>query len=126
MRAVVEVLVEAGGLTVPEIGRRLDLPRQPVQRHVNDLVGCHALATRPNPAHRRSVLVEVTPSGRAAFGRIRAAERAELAGLAEECSDARLRSATAVLAALDRDVRAKVAERRALGSVDLERGGVAR
>lgn len=112
MRAVVEVLAEGGDATVPAIGRRMDLPRQAVQRHVDDLVALGHVTPRPNPAHRRSVLIALTPAGQGAFGRVRASEFAELAGLAPECSATELRTAVRVLMALDRDVRAKAGERR--------------
>lgn len=112
MRAVVEVLAEGGEATVPAIGRRMDLPRQAVQRHVDDLRARRHVTTRSNPAHRRSMLITLTDAGRAAFDRVRTSELAELAGLAPECSDTELRTAIRVLTALERDVRAKAGERR--------------
>ncbi|MBC2934642.1 MarR family winged helix-turn-helix transcriptional regulator [Nocardioides sp. zg-1228] len=109
MRAVVEALADQGDATVPAIGQLLDLPRQAVQRHVNDLVVRGHVDTHPNPTHRRSVLVRLTDDGLDAFERVRAAEMLELADLADECSSSELLIASRVLAALLRDVRAKAA-----------------
>ena len=60
-----------------------------------------------NPAHRRSVLVEPTAEGRAAFGAVHAHELAALADLAITCTDEDLRTAARVLAALDHDIRGR-------------------
>lgn len=109
MRAVIEVLVEGGDATVPMIAQRMDLPRQAVQRHVNDLLGLGHVETLANPAHRRSVLVTVTAEGRQAFARMRRSELAELSTLAPERSADDLRLAAEVLADLNRGIRDKAA-----------------
>ena len=109
-RAVVEVLREAGAATVPDIARRMDLPRQAVQRHVNDLATLGHVEQRTNPAHRRSVLIALTPDGAATFDRVRTRELRDLETLAAGCSTADLRTAAHVLAVLDRDVRARAAQ----------------
>lgn len=109
-RAVVEVLCDAGAATVPDIARRMDLPRQAVQRHVNELAALAHVEQRTNPAHRRSVLIALTPEGSATFARVRTAELADLETLAKECSDAELRTTARVLAACDREIRARAAD----------------
>ena len=81
-RAVVQVLVEGGAATVPQIAARLDLARQNVQRHVDALVELGHVARRANPEHRRSVLIEPTPEGRSTFATMHATELGELASLA--------------------------------------------
>ena len=108
-RAVAEVLAAEGASTVPQIARAMDLPRQAVQRHVDELVRRGDVASRANPAHLRSVLIDLTASGASRFDRVRAAEIGELTGLAADCSAAELRTAAKVLASLDRDIRAKAA-----------------
>jgi DNA-binding MarR family transcriptional regulator len=108
-RAVLEVLAEHGPATVPAIGDRLDLARQGVQRHVNDLLKRGYVESRPNPAHRRSVLIALTGGGTEVIGRIRDAELRELATLAPECTEQEIATAAKVLAALSRDVRRRVA-----------------
>lgn len=110
MRAVLEVLAEQGPSTVPAVAERLDLARQGVQRHVNDLTRLGCVEARPNPAHRRSVLIAMTPSGAALFGRIREQELRHLARMAEDCTEEEIAVAGKVLAALGRDVRRRATD----------------
>lgn len=111
MRAVLEVLAEHGAATVPAIAQRLDLARQGVQRHVDDLLTLRYVETRDNPAHRRSVLVVRTAAGTTAIDRIRSDELRDLATMAPECTPAEIATATKVLQALSRDVRKRATGR---------------
>ncbi len=106
-RAVMEVLVAEAPMTVPQVASRLSLARQNVQRQVGELTRLGHVHTIQNPVHRRSVLVEPTAEGRAAFLALRARELAALADLAATCTDEDLRTAARVLAALDHDIRAR-------------------
>ncbi|MCE0539564.1 MarR family winged helix-turn-helix transcriptional regulator [Kineosporia rhizophila] len=107
MRAVLQILQQQGPLTVPAIAERLDLARQGVQRHVNDLAALHLVVSQTNPGHRRSVLIAVTGQGRDVFARLMTAERERLEGhTALDCSAEDLQTALRVLQALNRDVRA--------------------
>jgi DNA-binding MarR family transcriptional regulator len=110
MRAVLEVLAEAGAVTVPELAARLELARQGVQRLVNELMGLGYVEVRDNPRHRRSVLIAVTPVGHGVFSRLRAAELEQLGGMAVECSPEEIAAAAKVLRALNRDVRKRALE----------------
>ena len=109
MRAVLEVLADLGPATVPAIGDRLDLARQGIQRHVNDLGALGLVEARPNPAHRRSVLICLTPAGRDRFDGIREDELGHLDKMAAECDREEIDAAVKVLRALDRDVRRRAA-----------------
>ncbi|MEV6304380.1 MarR family winged helix-turn-helix transcriptional regulator [Actinoplanes sp. NPDC051861] len=109
MRAVLEILAESGPTTVPTIAARLDLARQGVQRHVNDLIELGHVEQQENPAHRRSVLIALTPAGTERFGRIRDDELRELSELAPECSADDITTTVRVLTALHRDIRRKAA-----------------
>lgn len=111
-RAVLEMLTESGPMTVPAIGERLDLARQGIQRHVDDLIGLGLAESRPNPAHRRSVLIAATPAGTTLFTRIRSAELARLGTMAAGHSDEDLATALRVLQDLNRDVRRRATELR--------------
>ncbi|MEU9052569.1 MarR family winged helix-turn-helix transcriptional regulator [Streptomyces sp. NPDC048384] len=51
-------------LTVAQAARRLGVARQGVQRLANDLTNESLIAFRPNPDHRSSPLLELTPTGR--------------------------------------------------------------
>ena len=104
-RAVLEILAEHGATPVPAIGHRLDLARQGVQRHVNDLLALGYVTARPNPAHRRSVLIALTPAGTEVIARVRDDELRQLAGLAQDCTSAEIATAAKVLRSLSRDVR---------------------
>ncbi|MCO8270570.1 MarR family winged helix-turn-helix transcriptional regulator [Actinoplanes sp. TRM 88003] len=104
-RAVLEVLAEHGPATAPAIGERLDLARQGIQRHVNDLVALGLAVARENPAHRRSVLIELTDTGAKRFERIRADELGHLDAMAADCTDDEIATALKVLRSLNRDVR---------------------
>jgi DNA-binding MarR family transcriptional regulator len=109
-RAVLEILAEHGAATVPAIGDRLDLARQGVQRHVNDLLAAGCVETRPNPAHRRSVLIALTRRGAEMIDRIHAGELRDLAGLAQDCTEDEIATAAKVLRSLSRDVRRRALE----------------
>ncbi|MCI2418552.1 MarR family transcriptional regulator [Saccharopolyspora sp. K220] len=75
VRAVLERLELSGTAeTVPQIARTLELSRQFVQRMVNDALEQGFVTLRPNPAHRRSALVELTGPGYAAIRAVQAAE----------------------------------------------------
>jgi DNA-binding MarR family transcriptional regulator len=110
MRAVLEILAEHGPAPVPSIGDRLDLARQGVQRHVNDLLALGYVESRPNPAHRRSVLIGLTRTGAEVIDRIRDDELRQLAGLAQDCTSAEIATAAKVLRSLSRDVRRRAGE----------------
>ena len=107
MRAVLEVLAEHGPATVPSIGDRLDLARQGVQRHVDDLVERGCAEVRANPEHRRSVLIALTAAGSEAIRRIGADERRHLGEMARDCTPEEIAAAVKVLRALNRDVRGR-------------------
>jgi DNA-binding MarR family transcriptional regulator len=63
-RAVLEFLDRGGAQTVPELARSRSVSRQHIQSSVNELVELGWIETRPNPAHRRSRLIELTQTGR--------------------------------------------------------------
>lgn len=110
MRAVLEVLAEHGPAPVPALGDRLDLARQGVQRHVNDLLALGYVESRPNPAHRRSVVIALTRTGGEVIGRVRDDELRQLAGLAPDCTLQEIATAAKVLRSLSRDVRRRAGE----------------
>ena len=55
--------LEGRPLTVAQIGRRMGLSRQAVQRVVNDLVSDDVLELRDNPDHKRAKLVVLSQKG---------------------------------------------------------------
>jgi DNA-binding MarR family transcriptional regulator len=110
MRAVLEILADHGPAAVPAIADRLDLARQGVQRHVDDLIGLGYVEARPNPAHRRSVLIALTPAGAELIDRVRNDELRHLAAMAQDCTSEEITAAVKVLRALNRDVRRRATQ----------------
>ncbi|MEJ2864249.1 MarR family winged helix-turn-helix transcriptional regulator [Actinomycetospora flava] len=100
VRAVLDALAGCGPTTVPALGRTLALSRQFVQRSVDDAAGRGWVRTRENPAHRRSVLVELTASGEQTLTDVRDGERRELGALEEALDPDDLDACLRVLRAL--------------------------
>jgi DNA-binding MarR family transcriptional regulator len=78
VRAVLERLQAAGPQTVPTIAAALVLSRQFVQRNVDAAAARGWVRAAPNPAHRRSVLIELTPEGARMIAAVTAREHAVL------------------------------------------------
>ncbi|MFG2227342.1 MarR family winged helix-turn-helix transcriptional regulator [Streptomyces sp. NPDC048644] len=98
IRAVLDLLREHGPLTVPQMGRAQALSRQFVQRMVNDAVARDLVETRPNPAHQRSPLIQLTGRGRAAITAVTTRERALLRQIEGDLTDADVTACLRVLA----------------------------
>lgn len=86
-RAVLDLLHRRGPMTVPQMGQVLALSRQFLQRTVNEAVDRSWVVSRANPAHRRSHLIELTPSGRATIATVAEREQAALGELGSDLSD---------------------------------------
>lgn len=86
-------------LTVAEIARRvgLGLTRQSVQRVADLLVDKGWAAYRDNPAHRRAKLLEPTPDGRHALGRLAADQHQWADAVGDAVGEDALRQALTVL-----------------------------
>ncbi|ELS50346.1 MarR family winged helix-turn-helix transcriptional regulator [Streptomyces viridochromogenes] len=63
-------VVSEDPLTVPQAARRLGVSRQNVQRVANDLVALGLAAYAPNPEHRGSPLLTLTPRGEDSLARV--------------------------------------------------------
>ena len=74
-RAVIEFLYPDEQLSVPDIARRYNVSRQHVQITANRLLDNALLESVPNPRHKRSRLVQLTPEGQAFTDEMRARER---------------------------------------------------
>ena len=79
VRAILDLLLRGGAMTVPQLGRAQSLSRQFVQRMVNEAVAAGLVELTENPAHRRSRLVGLTATGRTAIEGVAAREHAQLA-----------------------------------------------
>jgi DNA-binding MarR family transcriptional regulator len=89
-----------GDWTVPRIARRLGVTRQAVQRTVDALAADHLVVSTANPDHKRSVLVRLTDTGRAALAAITTEADARLAQAPPAISARDLQVARSVLRAL--------------------------
>ncbi|MFG2285604.1 MarR family winged helix-turn-helix transcriptional regulator [Streptomyces sp. NPDC048595] len=76
--ALLDALRSEGPRTVPQLARSMGLDRQPVQRWVNHAAELGLVVTAPNPAHRRSSLIQLTTEGAAAIRGIQEFEATEL------------------------------------------------
>lgn len=97
VRAVLDLLRERGPMTVPQMRRAQSLSRQFVQRMVNDAAAQGLVESIPNPAHQRSVLIQLTADGRAAIGAIVAREHAVLRQTGGNLTDADVAASIRVL-----------------------------
>ncbi len=102
--------IEDGPSTIAQIARSWGLARQSVQRVADALVEERYCLYEENPVHRRAQLLRITPRGRRALHRIKAAQRAWADAAGAEIGEADLRKANAVLA-------------RAIRAVDRQRPG---
>ena len=87
VRAVLNML-RHGPLTVPQMGRAQAISRQFVQRMVNDAVGRGLVEPVPNPAHKRSPLIRLTPDGETAITAVLTREHAILDRAGADLADA--------------------------------------
>lgn len=84
MRDVMSALLVSDASTVPQLARALGVSRQHVQKLVDQLWERDLTTFRPNPAHARSPLVELTDKGRAVVETIRECEQALIGELAAD------------------------------------------
>ncbi|MEU9112351.1 MarR family winged helix-turn-helix transcriptional regulator [Streptomyces sp. NPDC048483] len=97
VRAVLDLLLERGPMTVPQMGRAQALSRQFVQRMVNDATARQLVEITPNPAHQRSSLIRLTGDGRAAITAVTTHEQALLRQVGGDLTDADLTACVHVL-----------------------------
>ncbi|AJT67334.3 hypothetical protein T261_5718 [Streptomyces lydicus] len=97
--ALLDALRSQGPRTVPQLARTMGLDRQPVQRWVNHAAELGLVATAPNPAHRRSSLIELTAEGSELMRGIQESEAAELR---RALSDLSAQEVSTTLRVLDR------------------------
>ncbi|MEU9122405.1 MarR family transcriptional regulator [Streptomyces sp. NPDC048506] len=103
--ALLDALRTEGPRTVPQLARSMDLDRQPVQRWVNHAAELDLVVTAPNPAHRRSPLIELTAQGAEAIRGIQEFEVTELRQRLADLSTEDVRTALHVLDRLGEEFR---------------------
>lgn len=100
---------EGRPLTVAQIGRRMGLSRQAVQRIVNDLDGLSFVRLIDNPDHKRARLVQLTPSCVETLAQLDATQSAWVNELADGVSPTALKRALEVM----REIHGRLAARAA-------------
>ena len=97
MRAVLEMLLAHGDLSVPEIAALLEIKRQYVQLMVNETLASGFTTQRPNPRHKRSSLLTLTNRGRELIEDITAKEMDVMEQIGEDLDDADILTALRVV-----------------------------
>lgn len=80
-RALLADLDRRGPCTMPDLARSRPVSRQHVQSLVRHLLRDGWVAQRPNPAHQRSFLIEITEAGRSRLSDLRHREEGAAAAL---------------------------------------------
>jgi DNA-binding MarR family transcriptional regulator len=86
MRGVLESLAEGGPQTVSQMARARPVSRQHIQALVDELMKAGLVESHGNPAHKRSPLLVLTPTGLRRFTEIRRREQSVLAALVKKFS----------------------------------------
>lgn len=95
--SILQTLGRIGPQTVPDVARALGMSRQNIQVLVNRLESQAYVAVIPNPAHKRSGLVELTERGRRSLAVVIEREAASLEALLPHVSQSRLVPAASLL-----------------------------
>ena len=95
--SILHTLGRLGPQTVPDIARTRALSRQNIQILVNRLVSQGFVAVTPNPAHKRSGLIELTDRGRGLLATVMEQEATSLESLLPHVPQARLVPAARLL-----------------------------
>jgi DNA-binding MarR family transcriptional regulator len=108
MRSVMEAVATSGPRTVPDIAAEKHVSRQHIQKNVDELIQIGLARSQPNPAHRRSVLIALTPEGDRLFASMKAAEIKLLDEVVATLPANALKQATDSLASFRRNLESKL------------------
>lgn len=100
LRAVLEYLDRNGPTPVPDIARARRVSRQHIQTAVNELRDRALVDFEPNPQHRRSHLVALTPAGAEMITAMQDRERSTLEPLVQDLDLDAVEAARATLRSL--------------------------
>jgi len=99
-RAVMEFIDSWGEKSVPDLARSFHVSRQNIQVRVNGLVRKGLLEKRANPAHKRSVLIALSETGRDVFAAIKIEEESHIHDLFDGLSTEDVATASRTLSQL--------------------------
>lgn len=111
MRGVLRDLNKVGPQTVPQLARRRPVTRQHIQAITNDLQEMGLVELADNPAHKRSKLVRLTPSGKQALREIHEREATFVSRTEVPVSTSELNTASRVLARLRETLESRESNR---------------
>lgn len=115
MRGMLLALERNGATTVSKLAAMRAVSRQFMQRVADDLLAGGWVEATPNPAHKRSPLMILTPRGQQALAAMRVAETPHLARLALGLDTADVEAAARVLRQLVETVSSEVVDQLAAG-----------
>ncbi|MGY1857607.1 MarR family winged helix-turn-helix transcriptional regulator [Modestobacter sp. SYSU DS0290] len=105
LRAVLELVLDRGPMTVPQVAREFGVTRQSVQALVDTGAARGLVELADNPQHRRSRLVAATEHGRRTFTDVHRRELTDLHHVTADLDAADLARCADVLAALTDRIR---------------------
>lgn len=100
LRAVLELVVRRGAMTVPQVAQEFAVTRQSIQALVDAGAALGLLRFEDNPRHRRSRFVAATEHGEQTFAEVHRRELANLDRVAADLDADDLARCARVLAAL--------------------------
>jgi DNA-binding MarR family transcriptional regulator len=95
-----------GPLTVPQIAQMRPTSRQRMQRLADELAADGLVEFVDNPKHRRSMLVRLTPKGKARYDKMSARLLAIAATIGVDLPESEIRKTTAVVRQLSNEAKA--------------------
>lgn len=104
-RAVLELVLQRGPMTVPQVARDFGVTRQSVQALVDTAARSGLVRLVDNPQHKRSRLVEATGHGASTFAEVHRRELENLARVTGDLDPDELAGCARLLAVLTRRVR---------------------
>lgn len=107
-RTVLVGLSRTGPQTVAQMARVRAQSRQRFQPLVNALIADGLVRAIPNPAHKRSSLIDLTPRGRQAVARIHAIEGRGRGRVGRQFTTLTLSRTVAVLRAITADIEREI------------------
>jgi len=106
--SILRTIHSGGAQTVPQLAAARSIARQPVQRSVGELAAQGFVRLAPNPRHKRSRLVTLTPAG---HRRLREMERRQtcwVRRMSEGVTERSLRTASRLLRRIRQQVAARM------------------
>jgi DNA-binding MarR family transcriptional regulator len=95
--AVLEMIHRFGPMTVPQIARARSTSRQNIQILIDRLEAIGRVGLTGNPAHKKSLLVQITENGKASLAASETAQKDFLLELGSRLSEAEVRGTISVL-----------------------------